>query len=79
MQKFLKKKKGTDLPDLTKMPDWALINRRTVQAVCSMSPSVLDKRLAANVFPPQIRHGRNLLWRLGDIRLWAQSLEEGDV
>ncbi|CUI27527.1 helix-turn-helix transcriptional regulator [Cognatishimia activa] len=58
--------------DYATLPDQALLNAKQVRALCSMSPAVLDRRIAQDRFPSPCFHGRNRVWPWAKIRFWLE-------
>lgn len=58
--------------DFATLPDQALLNAKQVRTLCSMSPAVLDRRIAQGRFPMPNYHGRNRVWPWVKIRAWLE-------
>ena len=58
--------------DFASLPDQALINASQVRTLCSMSPAVLDRRIAQGRFPMPSYHGRNRVWSWAKVKAWLE-------
>lgn len=58
--------------DFAALPDQALINANQVRTLCSMSPAVLDRRIAQGRFPLPNYHGRNRVWPWAKVKAWLE-------
>lgn len=54
------------------LPDQALLNASQIRKLCSMSPAVLDRRIAEGRFPLPSYHGRNRVWPWAKVKAWLE-------
>lgn len=61
-------------PDLTNLPDSALVRQKQLLTVVPFSAPTLWRRIRAKQFPePRRLEGRITAWRWGDVRQWLEA------
>jgi predicted DNA-binding transcriptional regulator AlpA len=58
------------------LPDQALLKRPEVCRLCAISPATLDRRVRERLFPQPVYHGRDRLFRWGDVRRHLDLIAE---
>lgn len=76
MAKHSRAVKQSALPDLSHLPDWALVREHVVEMLTGLSTTERYRRAARGEFPPTVRLGPNTVGRrVGELRRWAADPE----
>lgn len=66
-----------DLRNFDRLPDLALVNKRTVMALVSVSETTLYRWVREGHFPGPLQIGGTSRWRVGSLRECLRGLQEG--